>query len=79
VHELTLGDSDRQRQAWGVCTAAFAIGQASAAFGLSFIFAEVGGGYQLLYALGATALGAALAIDLGAAWLATRQRPAMSG
>ena len=77
LHELIPHGTDQQRRAWGLCTAAFALGQAAAAYGFSFIFSQ-GGGYQLLYALGAIALASALVIDLCAAWPATRPRRATS-
>jgi predicted MFS family arabinose efflux permease len=79
THELIPHNPDQQIRAWGLCTVAFALGQAAAAYGFSFIFAQTGGGYRLLYALGATALGLALIIDLAVAARATKQRPAMPG
>ena len=79
VHELIPYDTDQQRRAWGLCTAAFALGQAAAGYGFSFIFAQTGGGYRLLYGLGAIALGLALVLDLTVAAVAKRPRPAMSG
>ncbi len=63
VHELVPDDGQARTAAWSGATAAFAIGQAVAAYGFSFLFAETGG-YDLLFALGATALILALAIDL---------------
>ena len=74
VHELLPDDSDQQRRAWGLCTVAFALGQAAAAYGFSFIFAQTGGGYRPLYGLGAIALGSALFLDLTVAVLATKRR-----
>ena len=50
---------------------AFALFQAGAAYGLSFVFAESGGNYRLLFVIGATAMILALATDLVAA-VATR-------
>ena len=44
-------------------TTAFALGQAGAAYG-SYLFAQTGSAYTLLFALGAAALAFALAIDL---------------
>jgi predicted MFS family arabinose efflux permease len=76
VHELIPQDSDQQRKAWGWCTIAFALGQAAAAYGFSYIFSQTGGAYQLLFALGATALAAALAIDFLVAWFPTTRRRA---
>jgi predicted MFS family arabinose efflux permease len=65
VHELVPDDAERQRAAWSVTTMAFALGQAAGAYGLSFLFAR-DGHYTTLFAVGATALTLALAIDLGA-------------
>jgi predicted MFS family arabinose efflux permease len=76
VHELIPHDADQQRKAWGLCTTAFALGPAAAAYGFSFIFAHTGGNYPLLFALGAAALAAALLIDLSRARLPTRRRRA---
>src|SRR3546814_2972820 len=52
--------------AWGIATTAFALGQAGAAYGFSFLFATTDGAYPLLFALGAGALLFALALDLWA-------------
>jgi MFS family permease len=79
VHELIPDAGDRQRRAWGLCTAAFALGQAAAAYGFSFIFAQLGGGYRVLYGLGAIALGAALILDLVAQVTSTRRLRGVSG
>jgi predicted MFS family arabinose efflux permease len=62
VHELAPDDRARS-VAWGLATTAFALGQAGAAYGFSFVFARTGG-YVLLFALAAAALVLALAIDL---------------
>ena len=77
VHELLPDDADQQRRAWGRCTAAFAVGQAAAAYGFSFIFAQTAGGYRLLYSLGAIALALAFVIDISAASPVTRPRRAV--
>ena len=66
VHELIPGDSQAQNVAWSGATAAFALGQAGAAYGFSFLFAETGE-YAMLFALGAVALVMALAIELAVA------------
>ena len=70
IHELVPHGPAQQRAAWRVATAAFALCQASAAYALSFVFAESGGNYRLLFAVGAAALVLALAVDLTAALLA---------
>jgi predicted MFS family arabinose efflux permease len=79
VHELIPHDTGGQREAWGLCTTAFALGQAIAAYGFSYIFARTGGDYQLLYGIGAAALATALIIDVLTGRVSTKRRPAMSG
>ena len=64
VRELIPGNPDGQAAAWGLCTTAFAIGQAIAGYGFSYIFARAGNGYGVLFLLAAAALLLALAIDL---------------
>jgi predicted MFS family arabinose efflux permease len=64
VHELTHGDADRQKAAWSLCTMAFALGQAAGAYGFSYLYSQTGGAYALLFALGATALTLAFAIEI---------------
>ncbi|MGC1885542.1 MAG: YbfB/YjiJ family MFS transporter [Stellaceae bacterium] len=39
VHELIPREADQQSKAWGLCTTAFTLGQAAAAYGFSYIFA----------------------------------------
>lgn len=79
VHELIPHDIDGQRKAWGLCTTAFALGQAVAAYGFSYIFARTGGDYQLLYGIGAAALATALVIDVLTDRLSTKQSRVVSG
>ena len=75
VHELTPHD-DRERQAgWSFATVAFALGQAAAAYGFSFLFARTGGGHAALFALGAATLMLALAIDFAVAARGRGTRP----
>jgi predicted MFS family arabinose efflux permease len=64
VRELIPDDLSRQAVAWGYCTTAFAIGQAVAGYGFSFVFATVGEAYSILFAAAASMLLLALAIDL---------------
>ena len=66
VRELAPPDRGRQQAAWSLATTAFAIGQAAAAYGLSFLFAA-GSGYATLFAVGAALLLLALLLDLIAA------------
>jgi predicted MFS family arabinose efflux permease len=73
VHELLAHHPAEQKGAWSAATVSFAMLQATAAYGLSFIFAQSGGNYRLLFVIGTMALLAALAIDLVAA-VVTRRR-----
>ncbi len=66
VHELTAGNAARRNAAWGICVTAFALGQAAGAYGLAFVFAETGGDYRSLFAIGSAALMLAFAIDVAA-------------
>ncbi len=64
--QLSGGNVDAHRALWGATTAAFAVGQAIAAFGTSYLldqFGEGGIGYPLLFAAGAACLAAAFALD----------------
>lgn len=71
VHELVPGDPEGQRAAWSVTTMAFALGQAGAAYGFSFLYAR-GGDYLPLFSLAAACLVLALAVDLAARVAAPR-------
>jgi predicted MFS family arabinose efflux permease len=75
IHELLAHHPAEQRAAWSKATVSFAVLQAAAAYGLSFIFANSGGDYRVLFAIGAGALMLALAIDLIAAVLAGWAEP----
>jgi len=77
ARELAAGDAAAQAAAWRWCTIAFAIGQAIAGYAFSFIFSHVAHGYDVLFALAALALVAALAIDVAVG--ATRRRQAVPG
>jgi len=72
VRELVSSEAEAAR-GWSFATTAFALGQAAAAYGLSFIFAQ-GGGYDLLFALGSVALLLGLAVDLAVGRAAGRAR-----
>ncbi|MHA1601068.1 MAG: YbfB/YjiJ family MFS transporter [Alphaproteobacteria bacterium] len=72
VLELTPPDGPARKIAWGNATTAFALGQAAAAYGFSYLFAH-GGGYTIFFALGAAALVLALAADIVAGAMAKRQ------
>lgn len=68
THELVPHDPTRQAAAWSFCTVAFALGQAVAGYLYSYIFAHSADGYPALFALGAAAMLAGLAVDLAATW-----------
>ena len=64
VHELLRHHPAAQKGAWSKATTSFAIAQALAAYGMSFLFVRSGGDYLLLFALGSCALVLALGVDL---------------
>ena len=53
-------------------TVGFALMQAAAAYGLSFVFARNGGDYRPLFLIGSAAMVAALALDLATAAMAKK-------
>jgi predicted MFS family arabinose efflux permease len=63
VRELLADEPVTQTAAWSRATMAFALGQAAAAYGFSFIFAR-SGGYALLFGLGGAVLLVAFMLDL---------------
>lgn len=64
MHEL-VHDGSRRQAAWSWCTTAFAIGQAGAAYGFSYLFSRMGGGaYRLMFTLAAAALVVAFVLDV---------------
>lgn len=78
VNELLAHHPSMQKGAWSTATTGFAILQASAAYGLSFLFTQSGGDYRMLFAIGATSIALALGIDLftalrGQTWQRTQQ------
>lgn len=64
IHELVPHNAEQQRATWGHATTSFALFQAAAAYGFSWLFAHTGGDYLLLFQLGGGAVALALAIDL---------------
>ncbi len=64
IHELVPHSAEQQRATWGHATTSFAVFQAAAAYGFSWLFARTGGDYLLLFELGGGAAALALAIDL---------------
>lgn len=70
VHELLPHHPEAQKAAWSAATTSFAVLQAMAAYGMSFLFSHHGGDYRGLFVIGAVAMALALAIDLIAAVVA---------
>jgi predicted MFS family arabinose efflux permease len=64
VHELLAHHPAAHKSAWSHATTSFAVLQAVAAYGLSFLFVHSGGDYRLLFGVGSIAMAAALAVDL---------------
>lgn len=67
IAELLPHHPAQQKVAWSLATVFFALFQAAAAYGLSFVFARTGGNYGVLFLIGAGAMILALAIDLSVA------------
>jgi len=67
VHELLAHHPAQQGPAWRTATVGFALFQAVAAYGLSFLFSNNGHDYAQLFYLGAAAMVLALVIDLAVA------------
>ena len=74
IHELLPHSSSSQRAAWAQATTTFALFQAAGAYGLSYLFERTGGDYTVLFVIGAGAVAASLAIDLGTALTIGRER-----
>ncbi|MGY2050253.1 YbfB/YjiJ family MFS transporter [Methylobacterium sp. JK268] len=72
IHDLLPQDLAARQAAWSRATVSFALFQAAAAYGFSFLFAQSGGRYGLLFAAGAGALLLALGVDLLAGFFARR-------
>ncbi|MCQ0032690.1 YbfB/YjiJ family MFS transporter [Burkholderia glumae] len=66
LHELLAHHPARRDPAWRTATAGFALCQALAAYGLSYVFSHHGGDYRLLFAIGTASMLLALLIDLAA-------------
>jgi len=73
VHEILARHPAQQSGAWQTATVGFALFQAVAAYGLSFLFAASEGNYRLLFWIGTAAMLLAFVIDLLAA--AKRRTP----
>ena len=75
IHELVPHSAEQQRAVWGHATTSFALFQAAAAYGFSWLFAHTGGDYLLLFKLAAASVALALGIDLVMALTAARKIP----
>lgn len=64
IHELLAHHPSQQGPAWRTATVCFALFQAVAAYGMSFIFSHSGNDYDLLFIAGTCAIALALVIDL---------------
>jgi len=64
VHELLPHDAAARNAAWSAATTGFALLQAGAAYGLTFVFTQTGGDYRLLFAIGTASFVLCLGIDL---------------
>ncbi|MDA9391920.1 putative MFS family arabinose efflux permease [Bradyrhizobium sp. USDA 3311] len=73
IHELVPHATEQQRATWSHATTSFALFQAAAAYGFSWIYAQTGGDYLVLFGLGGGAAVLALAIDLGLALIVPRR------
>ncbi|QID17348.1 YbfB/YjiJ family MFS transporter [Nitrogeniibacter mangrovi] len=63
LHELLAHHPAQQIPAWSTATIGFALCQALAAYGLTFVFSASGGDYGLLFTIGSAAIVLALATD----------------
>jgi len=75
VNELLAHHPATQKDAWSTATTNFAVLQALAAYGLSFLFEHDGGNYAILFLIGAASLALALAVDLFAALCSSPKQP----
>ena len=64
VHELLAKHPAQQSSAWQTATVGFALFQAVAAYGLSFLFSYSGGNYSVLFIIGTSAMLLAFVIDV---------------
>lgn len=67
VNELLVHHPAEVKGAWSRATTSFAVLQAVAAYGMSYLFTSSGGDYRMLFVVGAAALVLALVVDLLAA------------
>ncbi|TNE35683.1 MAG: YbfB/YjiJ family MFS transporter [Alphaproteobacteria bacterium] len=75
ITELLPHHPARQKSAWSLATASFALAQAASAYGFSYIFSESGENYELLFLIGSGAMVLALVIDIVTALTFNRMPP----
>ena len=76
ITEVVPHHAEQQKAAWSFATVGFAVVQAAAAYGLSFVFARNGGDYRPLFLIGSAAMMAALALDLATTAMVKKSAPA---
>jgi len=76
ISELLPQNVEQQKAAWSFATVGYALMQAAAAYGLSFVFARNGGDYRPLFLIGSAAMVAALALDLATTAMVKKPGPA---
>lgn len=64
IHELLPHDPMAVQGAWSMATTGFALLQAAGAYGLTFVLAQTGGDYRLLFIIGSAIFVLTLGIDL---------------
>jgi predicted MFS family arabinose efflux permease len=74
VHRALPHDHQAQNAAWSRATTIFALFQALAGYGYSYLFARSGGDHRLLLAIGGWALAVALLAELALAWSQRRAK-----
>lgn len=74
VQEVAGSDLGRRQRRWTEATVAWAIGQAAAAYGMAWLYAETHG-YAALLAAAAAALVAAGAVEVGSVLVVGERRP----
>ena len=75
-HQVLPNSPGAQHGAWTRATTIFALFQALAGYAYSYVFASSGGDHQLLFLIGAVAIGLSFLIDLGMAAVTNRSRHA---
>jgi predicted MFS family arabinose efflux permease len=76
ISELLPHHVEQQKAAWSFATVGFALMQAAAAYGFSYVFARNGGDYRPLFLIGSAAMVAALALDIVTTAMVKKSGPA---